>query len=99
VLPGPQNVYLYTKDLGALLANFQKVGTWTTASVSSDAPVAVSVDPDHGQDLSMTFKYRASSANGYGYIMQVAANLDSGVAPAWPHSCYVYYYPKAYNSV
>jgi RHS repeat-associated protein len=88
-LPGPQNVYMLTYEPSGLNTGWQQMGTWTTSSVSSQAPVLVSVSPTGGTGLTTTFSYTASSANGGSYIMQMHTLVNSSFTNSG--GCYVYF--------
>ena len=91
-LPGPQQVWMLCGDNGGLTdgANWQQMGTWTTTTVSSQAPVPVSVSPTSGTGISQTFQYVGSSDKGAVFITGLHA-LFSNASGVMANACYVGY--------
>jgi hypothetical protein len=88
-LPGPQNAYMLTYDMDYRYAGWEQKGTWTTSTVLSTAPTAVSVTPSFGTGMAATLSFVGSSANGYSYIPDLMALVSSTVTGT--NACFVYY--------
>lgn len=87
-LPGPQNTYMLAYDGAGYYSGWQQMGTWTTSTVSSQAPT-LSLTPTSGTAMGTVFSYSYSSVNGYSYLRQLYGLM--GTSLAWPGSCGFYY--------
>src|ERR1051326_1545063 len=84
-LPGPQKIFMPPTD-GSGQSQYQTMSTWTTTTVNSQGPSAVSVSPNPGVPaMTQAFTYTARSVNGWDYIANPYMKLSP--TPARDQAC------------
>jgi uncharacterized repeat protein (TIGR01451 family) len=74
---------------GSGQSQYQTMSTWTTTTVNSQGPSAVSVSPNPGVPaMTQAFTYTARSVNGWDYIANTYMKLSP--TPASDQACIVY---------
>ena len=91
-LAGTRNVYLYAGGLSGLNSGWVKEGAWTP-NLNAGPPAIVSLSPNSGAGMSVTFQAVYSDPNGAAGLNEILLQVNA--AQSSSGACYVYYQPQA----